>query len=103
MSVTATPAGQSGEAAGYATHEVLNQPGSLAGYNAFSGDKALLEAVGVFGADWAGDHLTRAGSMVGSDKVQELARQANIFRNSRPTTVSATTSTLSNFIPLITN
>ena len=77
MSVTATPAGQSGEAAGYATHEVLNQPGSLAGYNAFSGDKALVEAVAVFGADWAGDHLTRAGSIVGSDKVQELARQAN--------------------------
>ena len=77
MSVTATPAGRSGEAAGYATHEVLNQPGSLAGYNAFSGDKALVEAVVVFGADWAGDHLTRAGSIVGSDKVQELARQAN--------------------------
>jgi putative acyl-CoA dehydrogenase len=77
MSVTSTSAYQPSDAAGYATHEVLNQPGSLADYNAFSGDKALVEAVAVFGADWAGDHLDRAGSIVGSEKVQALARQAN--------------------------
>ncbi|QCI69475.1 acyl-CoA dehydrogenase [Phreatobacter stygius] len=66
-----------GEAPGYATHEVFNQSGSLADYNAFAGDTALVEAARVFGTDWAGDHLRRAGAIVGSEKVQNLARQAN--------------------------
>jgi putative acyl-CoA dehydrogenase len=39
------------DAPGYATHEVLNQPGALADYDAYSGDKALVEAVRVFGSD----------------------------------------------------
>jgi putative acyl-CoA dehydrogenase len=62
---------------GFATHEVWNQPGALQGYNAFSEDKALVEATRVFGADWASDHLSRTGALVGSERVQELARQAN--------------------------
>ena len=33
--------------AGYATHEVLNQAGALADYDAYGDDKALVEAVGV--------------------------------------------------------
>jgi putative acyl-CoA dehydrogenase len=65
--------------AGYATHEVLNQPGALAGYNAYRGDKALAEAARVFGAEWAEDRLDRAGALVGSEKVQSLARQANRY------------------------
>jgi putative acyl-CoA dehydrogenase len=65
------------QAPGYATHEVFNQTGSLSGYNAFSDDKALVEAARVFGADWAGDHLDRAGTIVGSEEVQDLARLAN--------------------------
>jgi putative acyl-CoA dehydrogenase len=64
-------------ASGFATHEVLNQPGALEDYNAYSDDKPLVEAVRVFGADWAADHLKRAGTLVGSEKVQYLARQAN--------------------------
>jgi putative acyl-CoA dehydrogenase len=64
-------------ASGFATHEVLNQPGALEDYNACSDDKPLVEAVRVFGADWAADHLKRAGTLVGSEKVQYLARQAN--------------------------
>jgi putative acyl-CoA dehydrogenase len=64
-------------ASGFATHEVLNQPSALEDYNAYSDDKPLVEAVRVFGADWAADHLKRAGTLVGSEKVQYLARQAN--------------------------
>ncbi len=62
---------------GYTTHEVLNQPGSLENYNAFAEDTALYEAVGVFGAGWAGEHLADTGAQVGSARVQHLARQAN--------------------------
>ena len=62
---------------GYATHEVLNQPGALEGYNAYGGDQALVAAARVFGADWASDALHRAGALVGSAHVQHLARQAN--------------------------
>ena len=64
-------------APGYATHEVLNQPGALVDYNAFAGDVALQELVKVFGADWADGLLRRTGLVVGSEKVQHLARQAN--------------------------
>src|SRR5215211_2812886 len=64
-------------AAGFVTHEVLNQPGAFENYNAYSGDKPLVEAVRMFGADWATDHLERAGTTVGSQKIQSLARQAN--------------------------
>jgi putative acyl-CoA dehydrogenase len=66
-----------GRASGFETHEVLNQPGALADYNAYSDDKPLVEAVRVFGADWATDHLRRTGALVGSEKIQYLARQAN--------------------------
>lgn len=65
------------DAPGYATHEVLNQPGALTDYNAYAGDKPLVEAMKVFGADNADEVLDRAGRNVGSAKVQDLARQAN--------------------------
>jgi putative acyl-CoA dehydrogenase len=79
---TAVEAGQQipdyvAAAPGYATHEVLNQAGALANYNAYADDKPLAEAVRVFGADWAGETLLRAGAHVGSESVQYLARQAN--------------------------
>ena len=63
--------------AGYATHEVLNQPGALEDYNAYGADKPLVDAVRVFGADWADDALRAAGGVIGSARVQHLARQAN--------------------------
>jgi len=56
---------------------VLNQAGALVDYNAYTDDKPLVEAVKVFGADWASETLQRAGTQVGSEKVQYLARQAN--------------------------
>jgi len=65
------------DAPGYATHEVLNQAGALANYDAYMDDKPLVDAVRVFGADWAEATLRRAGTHVGSEKVQYLARQAN--------------------------
>jgi putative acyl-CoA dehydrogenase len=67
------------QASGFATHEVLNQPGALEDYNAYSDDNPLVAAVRVFGADWAADYLKRAGASVGSEKVQYLARQANRY------------------------
>ena len=62
---------------GFATHDVLNQPGALEDYNALAGDPALTEATRVFGAEWAYDALHQAGALVGSKHVQHLARQAN--------------------------
>jgi putative acyl-CoA dehydrogenase len=62
---------------GYATHEVLNQPGTFEDYNAYSEDKPLVAAMRVFEADWADERLRRTGALVGSDRIQQLARQAN--------------------------
>ena len=62
---------------GYATHEVLNQPGALEDYNAFAQDQPLVEATLAFGAGWATDHLQATGALAGSARVQTLARLAN--------------------------
>jgi putative acyl-CoA dehydrogenase len=62
---------------GYATHEVLNQPGPFDDYNAYSEDKPLVAAIRAFEADWADEPLRRTGALVGSEKIQQLARQAN--------------------------
>jgi putative acyl-CoA dehydrogenase len=63
---------------GYATHEVFNQPGALEGYDAYSQDKALTAAMRVFEADWADERLRRTGALIGSDRIQRLAREANL-------------------------
>jgi putative acyl-CoA dehydrogenase len=55
----------------------MNQPGSLEDCNLYSGDKPLRDAMNVFGADWAADRLQQTGAVVGSAKLQHLARQAN--------------------------
>jgi putative acyl-CoA dehydrogenase len=87
-------------ATGFATHDVLNQPGALEDYNAYSDDKPLVEAVREFGADWAADQLKRAGTLVGSEKVQYLARQANRhLPELRRTTASVTASISWSFTP----
>jgi hypothetical protein len=41
----------------YATHEVLNQAGALADYDAYADNKPLVQAMKVFGADWADEVL----------------------------------------------
>jgi putative acyl-CoA dehydrogenase len=75
--VTASTAITAAPPVSYATHEVLNQPGTLADYNAFTTDRPLAEAVRAFGADWAWEKLRRAGAIVGSQEGQQLARSAN--------------------------
>ncbi len=63
--------------AGFATHEVANQPGDLTGYNAYLDDPALTEAIRAYGGGWAADRLTALGAQVGTERIIRLARQAN--------------------------
>ncbi len=60
------------------THEVLNQPPPLEGYDVFSADAALGEAVEREGAGWARPDLERLGARAGSAPAQELGRLANV-------------------------
>jgi len=63
--------------AGSATHEVFNQPPPLVGYNLFTSDRALAEAVVREGAGWAIADLTRYGAKLGTPEVLELGALAN--------------------------
>src|SRR2546422_10398214 len=49
------------------THEVLNQPPPLEGYNLFSTDRALAEGVRREGAAWAEERLVRLGQLAGGE------------------------------------
>ena len=62
---------------GLPTHEVLNQAGEPPEHDAYRGDRALAEAVSVFGADWAEAKLAASGARVGSAEIRALARDAN--------------------------
>jgi putative acyl-CoA dehydrogenase len=77
MTAMATPSSPDEPATGSTTHEVMNQPSALEDCDLYSGDRPLRDAIRVFGADWAADRLKRTGALVGSAKVQDLARQAN--------------------------
>ncbi|HTL86473.1 MAG TPA: isovaleryl-CoA dehydrogenase [Acidimicrobiia bacterium] len=59
------------------THEVVNQPPPLTGYDVFGSDVALVEALEREGAPWAGDELHELGMRAGSFDAQELGRRAN--------------------------
>ena len=61
----------------YATHEVRNQARELAGYNAFTSDIALQDALKFCGGGWAAEKLKTCGALVGSAQIQSLARQAD--------------------------
>jgi putative acyl-CoA dehydrogenase len=61
----------------FETHEVLNQPPPLVGYDVFASDRALVEAVEREGASWAADELHELGRRAGSAHWQEVGRQAN--------------------------
>jgi len=63
----------------FATHEVSNQAGELTGFNAFSADLALCDAMRVFGGGWAEARLKKTGELVGSARMVALARAANRF------------------------
>ena len=74
---------------GFATHDVLNQPGALENYDAYCGDRPLVNAVRVFAADWAAETLTHTGTLVGSEKGcwgeagQPIARRTHVSEKSR--------------------
>lgn len=64
------------EADRYSTHQVLNQAQPATGFNAFSGDVVLREAV-AREAPWAASRCEALGALAGDGQVQELARLAN--------------------------
>jgi len=61
------------------TPESANQPPPLVGYNAWSGDLILVEAVKREGGGWISERASRMGDLVGSERMQTLAMQANRY------------------------
>jgi putative acyl-CoA dehydrogenase len=59
------------------THQVTNQPPPLVGYNAWAGDAILREAVERAGGGWIASRADDLGELVGSERMQLLAAQAN--------------------------
>jgi putative acyl-CoA dehydrogenase len=57
--------------------EVDNQAPPLVGYNAWTGDTLLQEAVRREGAGWIAAEAASLGALVGSERLQRLADQAN--------------------------
>jgi putative acyl-CoA dehydrogenase len=64
-------------ARGRATHEVTNQPPPLVGYNLFSTDQALIEALHREGGGWAEDQARTFGQTMGTEEVIQLGFAAN--------------------------
>ena len=60
-----------------ATHAVTNQPPPLAGYDVYSADRVLVEAVRREGGDWAGPGLGELGRLAGDPAWIERGFQAN--------------------------
>lgn len=60
----------------HTTHEVRNQAKPATGFNAFTGDVFLRNAVDR-DAPWAADRCAALGAIAGDEEVQELARLAN--------------------------
>jgi len=62
-----------------AASESANQPPPLVGYNAWSEDRILVEAVKREGGGWVAERASRMGDLVGSERMQTLAMQANRY------------------------
>jgi len=60
----------------YHTHQVLNQAQPATGFNAFTDDIVLREAI-AREAPWAAERCSALGAVAGDEYVQELARLAN--------------------------
>lgn len=60
----------------YSTHKVLNQALPASGFNAFTGDMVVREAI-ERDAAWAASRCEALGAVAGDESVQELARLAN--------------------------
>ena len=58
------------------THEVLNQPPPLEGYNLFDQDRVLVEALEREGGSWARERIRRFGEQVGGEPLR-WGEQAN--------------------------
>jgi len=58
------------------THEVLNQPPPLEGYNLFDQDRVLVEALEREGGSWARERVRRFGAQVGGEPLR-WGEQAN--------------------------
>ncbi|MGB7543400.1 MAG: acyl-CoA dehydrogenase family protein [Burkholderiales bacterium] len=56
-----------------------NQPPPLVGYNAWSQDRVLVDAVQREGGGWIAGRAQAMGELVGSERMQTLAQQANRF------------------------
>ncbi len=54
-----------------------NQPPPLAGYDAWSTDRVLVDAVEREGGGWIAPEAKKMGELVGSERMQALARDAN--------------------------
>ena len=61
------------------SHEVLNQPPALSGYNLFTTDPALCEAVERECAAWAVPQLTEFGRVLGTEELIRRGFQANEY------------------------
>lgn len=61
------------------THEVLNQPSALEGYNAFTSDRVLQHYINIFGAEWGRQALNEYGHRVGHD-LQQAGFEANQYK-----------------------
>jgi putative acyl-CoA dehydrogenase len=59
------------------THEVLNQPPPLEGYDVFAADAALVEATEREGAGWAVEDLSALGRLAGSPEAIAWGFEAN--------------------------
>ncbi len=59
------------------THEVLNQPPPLAGYNLYDADPVLAEALHREGAGWAEERLRTLGALAGARESIALGEQAD--------------------------
>src|SRR5947208_99264 len=59
------------------THEVFNQSPPLTGYNLFSTDRTLVQAVERAGAGWAHAQITELGQLLGTEEVQRWGFEAN--------------------------
>ena len=55
------------------THEVLNQPPPLHGYNTFAADLPLQEALAREGGEWGEQRVSTLGALAGSAETQEHA------------------------------
>jgi putative acyl-CoA dehydrogenase len=65
---------------GHTTHEVTNQPPPLAGYDVYTADAALREAVDRAGAGWATDELSALGRQAGDPAWIERGVRAEVHR-----------------------